>query len=229
MIGSAKALFGIVAASFWILVPAHASTITVGLPAESADGNCLPFSCPLGYGLTTFQQVYANTAFPAAVDISGIEFFDTQLFNGQTTLAGGSYTLDLSVTSQAVGNLDLTSPANNVGIDSKLFFSGSLPSITNKDLIFSGTPYAYNPAAGNLLLTVTFSGVSDPPTSAFIDQASSGSATTFASFTSGGNYQENGLVTEFTASTSVPEPSTLLLVTMLCGWFYLARRLRVKD
>jgi hypothetical protein len=221
---SVKMLFAAAVTSFWMLAPANAAIVTVGLPAIPNNGNCIPFSCPVLQGLTAFQQVYTDTAFSGVFVISGIEFFNTQFLNGNTALAGGTYTLSLSTTSRPVGGLDPTSPTNNLGPDNQIFFSGPLGSVSGGVKVFAGTPFSYNPALGNLLLTVTFTSPSDSPF-VFLDQSQTEAATSFAAFTTFGTFAEPGLVTAFT--TSVPEPSTLVMVALALGLCCLVRyRLR---
>jgi hypothetical protein len=215
---SVKMLFAIAVTSFWMLAPANADIVTIGLPAISDDGNCIPFSCPVIEGITAFQQIYTETAFSGVFVISGIEFFNTQFLNGNTTLAGGTYTLSLSTTSKPVGGLDLNSPTNNLGPDNQVFFSGPLGSVSGGVKVFTGTPFSYNPALGNLLLTVTVTSPADSPP-VFLDQSQTEAATSFAAFTTSGTFPEPGLVTAFTST--VPEPSPLVLLALplgLCCW-----------
>src|SRR5262245_33621460 len=69
---SVKVLFATAVASFWMLAPANAEIVTIGLPAIPNNGDCIPFSCPVIQTLTAFQQVYTDTAFSGVFVISGI-------------------------------------------------------------------------------------------------------------------------------------------------------------
>jgi hypothetical protein len=212
----------------------QASSIIIGEPPLVATGNCDPFGCPEFFGLGTYQQVYSGSAFSSATTITGLTFYDDQVPNGAVP-AGGTYTLSLSYTKGSPGDLDTTNPTINVGSDSEVFFAGSLPFLSQNTLDFLGTPFAYNPAIGNLLLTVTMTDPSDRTLMLYLDQASLTTQTTNAYFgffdgepISGGN-DTGGLVTGFTLISSIatPEPGSLLL--MLGGAGLIAyRRLRQK-
>ena len=154
--------------------------VIIGLPAVPNQGNCIPFSCAGFFQLNTYQQVYSAGAFSGPVDITGIDFFDTQILpNG--TVDSGTYTLSLSYTSKPVGGLDLSNPANNSTSGAQVFFSGSLPNFVGGMLDFVGAPFIYDPTLGNLLLTVSISGATDNGL-VFFDQAQSLTDTTRAFF-----------------------------------------------
>ena len=209
----------------------QAGTVVVGDPAVANTGNCDPFGCPLFFGLGTYQQVYVNSAFSQAITIDGISFMDSVVGNNGGTPAGGSYSLNFSYTSDAPGTLDLGNYNNNITAGEQNFFTGTLPSLTpsgtEKLLTFNGTPFAYDPSQGNLLLTVTVTGGTGAPPFLYLDQsecgpktycpAGSGITTTDAYFGSysGGN-DTGGLVTAFTytvpTGVTTPEPSSLILV-----------------
>jgi len=205
----------------------HAGTLVLGNPPMLGTGNCDPFGCPGFFGLSTYQQVYLRSAFPTAIQIDGLTFYDGQVFNsGQP--AGGTYTLGFSYTSFAPGDLSLANPANNMTSASQTFFSGTLPALTPEGsgafLVVQGTPFSYNPADGNLLLTVTVSGATNTGPVLFLNQAQCGPKTPCPAGTSvvssnayfgtvnGGN-DSGGLVTGFDySSATIPEPGSLLLV-----------------
>jgi hypothetical protein len=201
----------------------HADGIILGLPAVPANGNCIPFGCPGGYGVTSYQQVYSSTAFTGPFYIGGIDFFNTELVNGAVP-APGTYSFNFSYTNKSVGNLDLTNPLNNITSGSQAFFSGLLPNLAGGKLDFAGTPFLYDPANGNLLLTIAVSGGIDSIPNLFLDQAQAPSQTSRAWFgaTHGGN--DGGLVTQLDAT--VPEPASLTLLigmVVLMGLKYLVR------
>jgi len=205
---------GVLAAAF-IGTSVQAAYVIVG-PPPAGTGNCDPFGCPVFFGLGTYQQVYASTAFSAPLTFSTITFSDTVTHNNGSK-AQGTYTLSFSYTSKAVGMLDLTNYQNNIGPGSQTFFSGPLPNIipipnsSSRELVISGTPFNYNPASGNLLLTVTMSSPVDPTTALYLDFASSTSQTTNAYFGSAGNggNTTGGLVTEFASALQITGPASL--------------------
>jgi hypothetical protein len=206
--------------------PAQAGTVTgsttIGQPALDYTGSCDPFGCPQFFGLGTYEQVYSSAAFPGAVTIQALSFFDTVIHNGGQP-AGGTFTLDFGYTSMMPDNLSLNSASSNLASANQVFFTGSLPALSRGVLAFTGTPFSYNPDNGNLLLTVTVSNPSDKYIYLELDEAANVDQTTNAYFGtygghaySGGN-DYGGLVTKFTYTTdsnpgSVPEPGTLYSV-----------------
>jgi hypothetical protein len=221
----------------------HANIVVVGNPPMLGTGNCDPFGCPGFFGLSTYQQVYLSSAFPSEISIAGLTFYDGQVFNGGQP-AGGTYSLSLSYTSLAPGDLNLSNPANNVGSGSQGFFSGTLPPLTPQTggsfLVIDGTPFVYNPADGNLLLTVTVSGGTNTGPALFLNEAACGpdthcppnstvvSSDAYFGTTNGGN-DAGGLVTGFDytpITTDTPEPSSLLLVMTGIGLLFYSRRRR---
>jgi hypothetical protein len=210
----------------------QADTVIVGDPPVVATGNCDPFGCPQFFGLGTYQQVYSSSSFTGDSTIDGLTFYNSEVTNGALP-AGGVYTLSFSYTDAAPNGLDTTNPNNNITSGSEVFFTGTLPGISDESLGFTGTPFDYNPAEGNLLLTVTVANPADHGLTLFLDQSSTTTQTTFAYFgivngkpVEGGN-GAGGLITGFTVSSgslSTPEPSSVLL--MLGGVALIALRRR---
>lgn len=213
----------------------QAGNLIVGNPPMQGTGNCDPFGCPQFFGLGTYQQVYSSTAFSSAIAIDGLTFYEGQIVSG-AGVPGGTYTLTFSYTSDAPGDLSLTDPSDNIGVGSQGFFSGPLPALDVKTggslLDINGTPFVYNPADGNLLLTVTVTGATDSSPFLYLNEAACGPKTgcpTGDSVVSsnayfgtlngtpvvGGN-DTGGLVTGFDftipAGLPTPEPGSLLLV-----------------
>ena len=146
-------------------------------------------------------------------------------------MASGTFQLSLSTTSAAVGSLDTSSLDNNLGSDNQLFSTvvlagGAAPMA----LAFSGTPFDYDPADGNLLLDIQvvdfFHPCTNPgalePECAFYDARAGLAPGAFSRAqdwtSSGGATADNaGLVTTFL----IPEPSTFAL--LLAGLVFLSR------
>jgi hypothetical protein len=208
----------------------QADSLILGDPPMLGTGNCDPFGCPGFIGLATYQQVYLSTAFPGGISIAGLTFFEGQVLANGGVPAGGTYTLTFSYTSADPGGLNLTNPNLNVGSGSAGFFTGSLPGLTQepdggKELVITGTPFVYNPADGNLLLTVTVTGATSPGPFLYLNEAACGpqtacppgssvvSSNAYFGTVDGGNIL-GGLVTgfDFTSVTSIPEPGSLALV-----------------
>jgi len=205
----------------------QASSLTIGEPPLVATGNCDPFGCPVFFGLGTYQQVYASSAFAGESTITGLTFYNTQVTDGGNP-AAGAYDLSLSYSNHNPGDLDITNPNDNISSDSQSFFSGSLPPVFQNTLDFMGTPFDYNPADGNLLLTITVTDASDRLPTLYLDEASQTTQTSDAYFgTVNGGNTTGGLVTGFTVVSGVvatPEPGSLLF--MLGGISLIAYRRR---
>ena len=191
----------------------RANSTTIGLPAIVGNGNCIPFGCPSTFGTTTYQQDYTSAAFSAPFDVGAIDFFQTQILGGVP--AGGTYAIEFSYTSNSVGALSLLSPTNNITSGNQQFFSGTLPGLVGGVMTITGTPFAYDPSLGNLLMTVKISSGTNSSPLFFLDQGQSQTQTSRAYFgTATGGNDGGELVSRFdTPSVSVtPEPSSLLLL-----------------
>jgi PEP-CTERM motif len=191
-------------------VATRAESVTVGMPVAA---NCLPFDCARSFGLTTYQQMYFSRDFPGSIDIGAIDFFNTKFPGGPPAL--GTFTLDLSYTAKALGDLSLANPADNITSGERLFSNGTLPAITHRVLTFAGSPFEYDPRLGNLLLTVIPENVIDKTPVSGLDAVDVQTGTDRAYFLNvhgkkiGAGNEPAGLVTRF---DSVPEPSSLLLL-----------------
>lgn len=170
--------------------------------------NCIPFSCASEFGVTTYQQVYSSTAFASPISFNNINFFKKigGLMNSAT------YKVSFSTTSKPVLGLD-SNFLSNIGADNKEFgtfnISGEMPNVLN----LAGSIFNYNPALGNLLMTVNVIDTTTPAFSSFFQADSTGLVT---SRLFGGDFGMNdsfGLVTEFTSTdvppTAVPTPALL--------------------
>ncbi len=191
---------------------AFGSSIIVGAPGNANDGDCAPFGCALEY-----QQIYSAGDYAALgpITITALTFFNNNFVPG--SIAPANYTISLSTTSAAVDGLDSTF-AKNLGPNNAVFFSGALGGLIgpSNQFTITGTPFLYNPASGNLLLTLTSDG-DGFQFSVFLDYLSIAPAGTFSrisSFDLSGFadtvQNDTGLVTQFTYSaqtSSVPEPS----------------------
>ncbi len=199
------------------LVPAgRADQLTIG-NVNSGEINAFPFSGTYqdNFGADRYQQVYNSSLFGGSpTSISSITFYATG--GGFGPNADGTYTLSLSTTAASVNGLD-TDMANNVGPNDETFFSGTLPaypSASGGPMTFTiASPFLYDPSAGNLLLDIQISGVTNDSTAAFVSQngdfGTDSSRMVNGTATRGTSY---GLVTTFgLGATSVPEPGSLTL------------------
>jgi hypothetical protein len=199
---------------------AHAD-VTVGAPAATGSGDCIPFGCNFFDFDETFdyQQVYGSTNFSTPITITDLEFFNTVDFSGGGTEAqAGSYVLSLSTTQAAVNGLS-TDLSGNLGPDNTIVYSGGVPTLSGGVLRFVlSTPFTYDPSKGNLLLDVQVD-YEDTEGLIFFDLNGEGGLASQAFPTDDGVFVSgSALVTRF--STTVPEPSTWAM--MLIGFAGLA-------
>ena len=143
--------------------PMSATTndLVIALPADLSVGNCFPFGCAYS-GL--YQQVYTRTQFSGSIRITELDFFNTQFNSGATSMNSGTWTITLSTTSFD-WNTITTDFNGNLGSDNTVVFTGELSqpwAFGNTLRIILSTPFEYDPGNGNLLMTVTATGTSDP-------------------------------------------------------------------
>jgi len=200
----------------------RADTVTVG---TTSGANCYPFLCndsgtSSGQSIL-YQQVYGAGNFGAPFQIDSLTFFFANLYPGSGVVLDGNYSISFSYTSAAVDGLS-TDLGSNIGAGSALFFNGSLggtpgaPSFT-----INGTPFIYDPANGNLLMTIIVTNqqaLVNPSDRGYNLGDSNGDQTSRAYVlgpgSTGGVTDSMGLVTQFTGPTAViPEPASLLLVS----------------
>jgi hypothetical protein len=146
------------------LIPLGAQTtsVTVGA-AQVFGGNCIPFGCFLQNPNIRYQQVYDKSRFSGPIEIAEIRFFfDETTRQASPTLNTAAIALSLSTTSASVGALNLQNLDLNVGANNRVFTSGMLGGPAPPILSFLGKPFRYDPAGGNLLLDITFTGASHP-------------------------------------------------------------------
>ncbi len=212
-----------------ICTAAKADSVIIGI--NSVAPNVYPFCTPTYAG--EYQQVYNAADFSGPVLVSAISFYSAAGYSKQSI--AGSYILDLpttsALTSNNAGGLS-TNYASNIGSNNALFFTGSL----SNTLTFTGIPFLYNPAQGNLLLDVRVI-APNPSQEALAAGCSadtnriynnSGSGAPMSGSTSCTGTAGYGLQTQinYTPATSVtPEPSSFVLrgtgLLSICG---MARR-----
>ncbi len=210
--------------------------VTVG-NISSGESNFIPFGgAYANVGATEYQQVYLGSLFGTSPFLIGSVTFYAAPDTAPALNADGAYTLSLSTTTAPVGGLS-TNFASNVGPDSYTFFSGKLqPSVSTTMTFTLPTAFDFNPTAGNLLLDVTFTGVTNDSAAYYVAQNGDfGMLSSRMVNGSAGGMTGYGLVTTFGAGTptSVPEPSSLGLgfaavgSLAFAGFFWRRRRAEV--
>jgi len=227
-----KVLATLVLCISFLAVRANAGNIIVGLPADSGTGNCFPFGCAY---TTEYQQVYTSSLFSSVgtIDITDLEFYNTQIDLGATTMNSGNWAISLSTTAADWNTISSTYAAN-IGANNTLVFNGNLAqawAFGDALTINLTTPFLYNPAMGNLLMDVVATNTSDANGIIYFD----------TNGYNGGNFNGNtifgrvycngcgittgvvnngyGLVTGFSyGTTTTPEPTSMFLLgTALVG------------
>ena len=137
-----------------------ADPIVVGLPPDSDNGNCFPFGCSYS---GSYQQVYTRSVFSSVfsspIRITALEFYNTALHGEATSLTSGTWTISMSTSSADWDTLTPVFPAN-IGSNNTHVFTGDLArpwSFGDTLVIPFSTPFIYNPASGNLLMTIVAS------------------------------------------------------------------------
>src|SRR6266851_772043 len=174
--------------------------------------NCQPFGCAPLFGMSRYRQVYASSQFSSPFTFGAIDFF-VGSSGGGNAIDTATFQISFSTTSAAVNGLS-TNLNSNVGSNVQVFGTFGLSGVSPATLTFTGTPYAYNPANGNLLMDVVISGgsINSNGEQTFNRADNTGAVTSRAFSTGGGGGTDaNGLVTEFD-SPVVPEPATMGLV-----------------
>jgi hypothetical protein len=209
------------------------------------DETMLPFGLlNAGFESMRYQQVFDGSDFtkfyPQGVLIQSIEFGPA--FEGFSSQQP-NFLVNLSITQMDPDGLS-TVFADNIGINETVVFGPSSISWPNKTLdsagfIFSiplNTPYAYDPALGNLLMEIrNFEPeVLDLPSNVFQEV---GAVNTIGDTTSRlyansvdatiGIADTLGLLTSFTVEP-IPEPSSTCLwpLALVCGFMAMVRRNR---
>jgi len=207
------------------------SAMIVGSPADVGTGNCFPWGCAYQ---GQYQQVYTSSVFSGPLSITDLEFYNTAVDFGATSMNTGNWDIFLSTTAvdwnTITGNF-----VTNLGPDNTLVFSGNLaqPWAFGDTLhIMLSTPFNYDPASGNLLMSVIASGTSAPGGFIFFDTNGFNGGgfngnTIMGRMYNGAVDHGYGLVTGFsTGGTTVPEPGAISLFALAATALYALKRRR---
>ena len=201
--------FALASIAFLAASPALAD-VTIGNPPLDNIGNCFPFSCEYN---GNYQQIYGAGAFSGPLTITGLRFYNTEYNSGSTELASGTWSISLSTSSTPILGLS-SNPANNIGVDNTLVFTGDIGRPWSfgdtLDIAFT-TGFTYDPGLGNLLVDINASGLANGA-DIFFDETSDN---TFTRRNYNGSLDSLALVTTFVtgpAPTPTPEPASVALL-----------------
>jgi len=212
---------------------AKATSTVVPNSLAQTEGNLFngfPFNIGNIPASMRYQQVFASSQFSAL--LPGGEFITQIAFRPEASSNGAAFSstlpniqINLSTTNRTPDGLSPTF-SNNIGLDDTVVFGPGPLALSSaktggsaKDfdiLIGLKTPFLYNPAAGNLLLDVrNFGG---GRTTQFDAQIASGDPVSrvfsLDVTASAGSADSIALVTRFTTSASVSEPSALSFLSI---------------
>ena len=196
-----------------------------------------------------YQQVFDASQFSSfrPQSINEIDFRNGIFVNEAFTTTIANIQISLSTTSAAVGGLSSTF-ADNVGADSTLVYSGSLTLSSTNAAGPGGThvfdiaihlqnAFVYNPALGNLLLSIVNISGADPSivNHDFWDATDNSGVMSRVFGPEGdpssttGTTDGLGLIAQFRFGAAVPEPSSLTLLALggLGGMLFIARRRKI--
>lgn len=211
-----------------IVAPNNLATV------EGNGGNAFPFGGGAQFPTQRYQQIYAASQFATVAGphfITQISFREDAVFGQVFAGVISNIQINLSASNAAPDGLSTTF-ANNIGSNDTIVHSGQLlltsafvgPAGGPKafDIVIDlQTPFLYDPGAGNLLLDVrrfsdgidlggTFdyeNTTGDSISRVYTNNTIPGGVTSPTGVASSG-----GLVTEFTLTAAVPEPTTFCLV-----------------
>jgi len=215
MVSIMKRTLTLIWAVLLCLAEARGDSVTVGLPFS--NNNAFPFGGGVGGVATRYQQAYSASDFSGigtSFTINSIDFL-----NGRGTLAPSTYTLYFSTITSGIDSLSNSDFDSNRGADNALFASATLSGAAPATLTFSGVPFAYNPASGNLLLDIVVSpgGVDANNGFGASYEANTNAPGVFSRYHNFGLGNIGwGLVTEFNY-TPIPEPAIPTLIFLAVG------------
>jgi hypothetical protein len=204
-----------------------AGSITVG---EDNSGNYFPFGFPVVGPGTQYQEAYSSSLFSGPITITAIDFFvQPNPIDIVNTLYTATFSLSLSTITADVNSLSNTDLNSNLGADNTSFTTVNLSGLAPNELTFTGAPFLYNPADGNLLLNIDITNVITTGTAAFQDNGPDGPSTIARYQNFGTGTSGYGLVTEFDFTPQVPEPGSFGLLAAGLGSMVLLRNRLVRG
>ncbi|WP_253717023.1 PEPxxWA-CTERM sorting domain-containing protein [Sphingomonas sp. AP4-R1] len=204
-----------------LAMPAAATVVGV-----ADTSSAFPFGPNAYLGGYYYQQIYSAASFSSATTIQNLTFYSSTP-NG--TANSGTYRFSLSTSTAAIPTFDTSTTVPWTDPAYTQDYEGTLGSIVDGKLqINLSTAFNYDPAAGNLLLTIYNPGLSSDGTAYFDADINNG--ITNMRYSAYPYDSNRGLVTGFNEGASaVPEPASW---AMMIGGFGLVgaamRRRRVS-
>jgi hypothetical protein len=193
--------------------------VTVG---TYTTGNCFPYLCNdsgTNSGVSIdYQQGYSHSAFSGPITITDIGIYYASQFGGTSTVLAGTYDVYLAYVNGTFNNLSTTLSNNYTSRTLVATLNENGSTTTNPSWSFNITPFTYNPANGDLLLEVVANNqtiLQNGNGNGYNEADNTGSVMNRAYCITNVGCNANdgvGLVTTFSTSSTVPEPSTFLML-----------------
>lgn len=202
--------------------PARASVVGTADTVSS-----FPFGSYLGGYY--YQQIYSAANFASTTSIRNLTFYDSYIpdyANGTPSV--GTFDLYLSTSRADIATFDTSTTIPFADPSYTLVYSGSVPALAAGKLVFTlTTPFAYNSADGNLLLTV-FNRNLNAGATLYLNADRNVGVTNMRTSSYPYDYNQ-GLVTGFNeAAAAVPEPGTWAMLVLGMGAVGHAMRRRAR-
>ncbi len=201
-----------------VLGPEQGRAESVSALVTSPGGNLFPFGTSDYSGL--YEQVYSSSVFSASSGPVNIDSIDFMTYNASGLTGDLNLTLSLGVTSatpSGPGSSYTSTGLTEVYSNSSFTFTGQNGTDVSTavyDVLFSTSPFLYDPSLGNLVLQVKINSVDVSNPLRFLYGTSTDTGRIYNSAGSGPAIAEgnHGLQTRFEYSVAaVPEPGTFLM------------------